>query len=123
MANASCTAFHLPAYMLGRAGSLSLIPGGGRKAGVADGRNEGGDDSPYFWCHHHRRRFSPGIVNTDPGKHRRRLGQHRQFLRAQDLNDLVPILYNPAVVVMGVGLLALGSGGLMGKGPLKVDQA
>jgi hypothetical protein len=42
------------------------------------------------------------------------------FSGAQDLNDLVPILYNAAVVVMGVGLLALGSSGLMGKGPLKV---
>ena len=43
------------------------------------------------------------------------------FSGAQDLNDLVPILYNAAVVVMGVGLLALGSAGLAGKGPLRVD--
>ena len=43
------------------------------------------------------------------------------FSGAQDLNDLVPVLYNAAVVVMGVGLLALGSAGLMGRGPLRVD--
>jgi len=43
------------------------------------------------------------------------------FSGAQDLNDLVPLVYNAAVVVMGVGLLALGSAGLAGKGPLRVD--
>ncbi len=43
------------------------------------------------------------------------------FTGAQDLNDLVPILYNAAVVVIGVSLLGLGSAGLMGKGPLRTS--
>ena len=40
------------------------------------------------------------------------------FSGAQDLNDLVPLVYNAAVVVMGVGLIGLGGAGLAGRGPL-----
>jgi len=40
------------------------------------------------------------------------------FSGAQDLNDLVPLVYNAAVVVMGVGLIGLGAAGIGGKGPL-----
>ena len=41
------------------------------------------------------------------------------FSGAQDLNDLVPLVYNAAVVVMGVGLIGLGAAGMAGRGPLK----
>ncbi len=41
------------------------------------------------------------------------------FSGAQDLNDLVPLVYNAAVVVMGVGLIGLGAAGIGGKGPLR----
>ncbi len=41
------------------------------------------------------------------------------FSGAQDLNDLVPLVYNAAVVVMGVGLIGLGGLGLIGRGPGK----
>ncbi len=40
------------------------------------------------------------------------------FSGAQDLNDLVPLVYNAAVVVMGVGLIGMGAAGLAGKGPI-----
>ena len=40
------------------------------------------------------------------------------FSGAQDLNDLVPLVYNAAVVVMGVGLIGLGAAGIGGNGPL-----
>ncbi len=39
------------------------------------------------------------------------------FSGAQDLNDLVPLVYNAAIVVMGVGLIGLGGLGLLGRGP------
>ncbi len=39
------------------------------------------------------------------------------FSGAQDLNDLVPLVYNAAVVVMGVGLIGLGAAGIAGRGP------
>ena len=40
------------------------------------------------------------------------------FSGASDLNDLVPVVYNAAVVIMGVGLIGVGAAGFAGKGPL-----
>jgi len=44
------------------------------------------------------------------------------FAGARALNDLVPLVYNAAVVIMGVGLIGLGALGLTGRGPLKKDN-
>ena len=41
------------------------------------------------------------------------------FAGAQALNDLVPLVYNAAIVLLGVGLIGLGSLGMVGKGPMK----
>ena len=41
------------------------------------------------------------------------------FAGAQALNDLVPLVYNAAIVIIGVGLIGLGSFGMVGKGPLR----
>ncbi len=41
------------------------------------------------------------------------------FSGAQDLNDLVPLVYNAAIVVMGVGLIGIGGLGMAGIGPSK----
>ena len=41
------------------------------------------------------------------------------FAGAQALNDLVPLVYNAAIVILGVGLIGLGSFGMVGKGPLR----
>jgi len=40
------------------------------------------------------------------------------FSGAQSLNDLVPLIYNAAVVMLGVGLMGVGAAGFAGKGPL-----
>ena len=34
------------------------------------------------------------------------------------MNDLVPLVYNAAIVIIGVGLIGLGGFGMAGKGPL-----
>jgi hypothetical protein len=39
------------------------------------------------------------------------------FSGAQALNDLVPLIYNAVVVMIGVGMMAVGSAGLAGRGP------
>lgn len=41
------------------------------------------------------------------------------FAGAQALNDLVPLVYNAAIVIMGVGLIGLGAAGLAGRGPIR----
>ena len=41
------------------------------------------------------------------------------FAGAQALNDLVPLVYNAAIVILGVGLIGLGSFGMVGKGPMR----
>ena len=41
------------------------------------------------------------------------------FAGAQALNDLVPLIYNAAIVIMGVGLIGLGALGMTGRGPMK----
>lgn len=41
------------------------------------------------------------------------------FAGARALNDLVPLVYNAAIVIMGVGLIGLGALGMTGRGPLK----
>ena len=40
------------------------------------------------------------------------------FSGAQSLNDLVPLVYYAAVVMIGVGLIGIGAAGLAGKGPM-----
>jgi hypothetical protein len=40
------------------------------------------------------------------------------FSGAQSLNDLVPLIYNAAVVMLGVGLMGVGAAGFAGKGPM-----
>ena len=40
------------------------------------------------------------------------------FSGAQSLNDLVPLIYNAAVVMLGVGMMGIGAAGFAGKGPL-----
>ena len=37
---------------------------------------------------------------------------------AQSLNDLVPLIYNAAIVMLGVGMMGIGAAGFAGKGPL-----
>ena len=41
------------------------------------------------------------------------------FSGAQSLNDLVPLIYNASVVMLGVGMMAIGAAGFMGRGPLR----
>ena len=41
------------------------------------------------------------------------------FSGAQSLNNLVPLIYNAAVVMLGVGMMSIGAAGFMGRGPLK----
>ena len=38
------------------------------------------------------------------------------FSGAQSLNDLVPLIYNAAVVMLGVGMMAIGAAGFAGRG-------
>jgi len=40
------------------------------------------------------------------------------FSGAQSLNDLVPLIYNAAIVMLGVGLMGVGAAGFAGKGPM-----
>ena len=40
------------------------------------------------------------------------------FSGAQSLNDLVPLIYNAAVVMLGVGMMAIGASGFAGRGPI-----
>jgi len=40
------------------------------------------------------------------------------FSGAQSLNDLVPLIYNASVVMLGVGMMALGGAGFVGRGPM-----
>jgi len=40
------------------------------------------------------------------------------FSGAQALNDLVPLVYNAAIVMIGVGLIGAGGLGIAGRGPL-----
>jgi|TARA_R110000744_G_scaffold19664_1_gene51725 hypothetical protein len=40
------------------------------------------------------------------------------FSGAQSLNDLVPLIYNAAVVMLGVGMMGIGAAGFAGKGPM-----
>jgi len=41
------------------------------------------------------------------------------FAGARALNDLVPLVYNAAIVILGIGLIGLGSFGMVGKGPAR----
>ena len=40
------------------------------------------------------------------------------FSGAQALNDLVPLIYNASVVMLGVGMMAIGAAGFAGRGPM-----
>jgi hypothetical protein len=40
------------------------------------------------------------------------------FSGARDLNDLVPLIYYAGIVVISLGLMALGGAGVTGRGPL-----
>jgi hypothetical protein len=40
------------------------------------------------------------------------------FSGAQSLNDLVPLIYNASVVMLGVGMMAIGAAGFAGRGPI-----
>ena len=40
------------------------------------------------------------------------------FSGAQSLNDLVPLIYNAAVVMLGAGMMAIGAAGFAGRGPM-----
>lgn len=40
------------------------------------------------------------------------------FAGAQALNDLAPLAYNAAIVMIAVSLIGIGSAGLTGRGPL-----
>ena len=40
------------------------------------------------------------------------------FSGAQSLNDLIPLVYYAAVVMIGVGLIGIGGAGLAGRGPM-----
>ena len=37
---------------------------------------------------------------------------------AQSLNDFVPLIYNASVVMLGVGMMAIGAAGFAGRGPM-----
>ena len=39
------------------------------------------------------------------------------FSGAQALNDLVPLIYNAVIVMIGVGMMAVGGLGMAGRGP------
>ena len=41
------------------------------------------------------------------------------FSGAQALNDLVPLVFIAAIVMIGVALMALGGAGLAGRGPIR----
>jgi uncharacterized membrane protein len=44
------------------------------------------------------------------------------FSGAQSLNDLVPLIYNAAVVMLGVGMMAIGAAGFANRGPMGGDR-
>lgn len=41
------------------------------------------------------------------------------FSGAQALNDLVPLIYNAVIVMIGVGMMAAGGAGMIGRGPMR----
>jgi hypothetical protein len=41
------------------------------------------------------------------------------FSGARSINDLIPLVYISAILLLGVGLFALGGAGIAGIGPLK----
>ncbi len=45
-----------------------------------------------------------------------------EFSGAQSLNDLVPLIYNASVVMLGVGMMAIGAAGFAGRGPMGGDR-
>jgi hypothetical protein len=44
------------------------------------------------------------------------------FSGAQSLNDLVPLIYNAAIVMLGIGMMGVGGAGFVGRGPLGSGQ-
>jgi len=43
------------------------------------------------------------------------------FSGAQSLNDLMPLIYNAAALMLVVGLMAIGAAGFAGRGPMRSD--
>ena len=43
------------------------------------------------------------------------------FSGAQSLNDLMPLIYNAAAVMLVVGMMAVGAAGFAGRGPMRSD--
>ena len=43
------------------------------------------------------------------------------FSGAQSLNDLMPLIYNAAAVMLVVGMMAIGAAGFAGRGPMRSD--
>ena len=41
------------------------------------------------------------------------------FSGAQPLDDLVPLIYNAAVVMLGVGMMEIAAAGFTGRGPMR----
>ena len=40
------------------------------------------------------------------------------FSGAKSVNDLVPLIYYTAIVMLGIGMIGIGAGGFMGRGPM-----
>ena len=43
------------------------------------------------------------------------------FSGAQSLNDLMPLIYNAAALMLVVGMMAIGAAGFAGRGPMRSD--
>jgi len=41
------------------------------------------------------------------------------FSGAQDINDLIPLIYNAGILIAGLGLMFVGGAGIAGRGPMK----
>jgi hypothetical protein len=41
------------------------------------------------------------------------------FSGAKSINDLIPLVYISAILLLGVGLFTMGGAGFVGKGPMK----
>jgi len=41
------------------------------------------------------------------------------FSGAQDVNDIIPLIYNAGILIAGLGIMFTGMAGIAGRGPLK----
>ncbi len=44
------------------------------------------------------------------------------FSGTRSINDLIPLVYISAILLLGVGLFALGGAGIVGRGPLRAGR-